>query len=93
VVLPAWTDCYEYAERVEFHGIGRIGARRQVPQVKADELSRELLAVLDGKQAHAIKLKAEEFATLCKTRGDASETVAAKMLELARNSTHQGATS
>ncbi|KAF3484013.1 diacylglycerol o-acyltransferase [Arthroderma uncinatum] len=86
VVLPSWTDCYEYAQRVEYHGIGRIGARKQVPQVEASELSRELLTVLDGEETKSIKRKAQELAAICKEKGDGADAVAYKMLELAKKS-------
>ncbi|KAK2757088.1 hypothetical protein FQN54_005057 [Arachnomyces sp. PD_36] len=86
VVLPSWMDCYEYAQRVEYLGIGRQGVRKQVPQVEASELSRELLTVIDGERSQSMKRKAQEFAAICKEKGDGADTVARKMLELARKS-------
>ncbi|KAK2868065.1 hypothetical protein FQN49_003200, partial [Arthroderma sp. PD_2] len=84
VVLPSWTDCYEYAQRVEYLGIGRVGARKKVPQVEARELSRELLSVLDGEESQSMKHRAQELAAICKERGDGADAVAHKMLELAQ---------
>jgi UDP:flavonoid glycosyltransferase YjiC (YdhE family) len=86
VVLPSWTDCYEYAQRAEYLGIGRVGARKQVPKVEAGELSRELLTVLDGEESQSMKRKAQGLAAICKKKGDGADAVAHKMLELARKS-------
>ncbi|KAH7014863.1 family 1 glycosyltransferase [Ilyonectria destructans] len=79
VVLPLWTDCYEYAQRVEMHGIGRWGTRVSKPKWTAEELTRELLVVLHGERSDAMKVKARELAAICKINGNGA-VVAARML-------------
>ncbi|KAF7556680.1 hypothetical protein G7Z17_g1246 [Cylindrodendrum hubeiense] len=79
VVLPLWTDCYEYAQRVEMHGIGRWGTRISKPQWTSEELTRELLIVLLGERSEAMKRKAKELAAVCKANGNGA-IVAAKII-------------
>lgn len=81
VVLPQWTDCYDYSQRVEWLGIGRLGARKRKPQWQADELAGELLAVLRGEGADKMKQKAKEVATMCQKHGDGATTAARLIME------------
>ncbi|KAJ5104264.1 family 1 glycosyltransferase [Penicillium argentinense] len=80
VVLPQWTDCYDYAQRVEMLGIGRLGSRKSKPQWSAPELSEELLHVLHGESSRAIKQKATELAIMCEKRGSGAKTAALVLL-------------
>lgn len=76
VVLPQWTDCYDYAQRVEMLGIGRLGSRTAKPQWSAQELAREILYVLLGEKSSAIKQKCTELASLCKSNGNGAVATA-----------------
>ena len=80
VILPQWTDCYDYAQRAEMLGVGRLGSRDSKPQWSAPELSEAVLDVLQGKGSHAMKQKARELACLCRTKGNGAETAARILL-------------
>ncbi|KAJ2976502.1 hypothetical protein NQ176_g4916 [Zarea fungicola] len=59
VVLPVWTDCFDYANRVEMLGIGRWGSKEAKPRWKAEELARALVdVVLDRNNELSAKTKA-----------------------------------
>jgi UDP:flavonoid glycosyltransferase YjiC (YdhE family) len=63
VVLPCWMDTFDFANRVEYLGIGVYGSRNTSPRIEADELSRALMRVMgDGKEAALMKAKAKELA-------------------------------
>ncbi|KAM0430037.1 hypothetical protein ACHAPT_006043 [Fusarium lateritium] len=79
VVLPQWTDCYDFAQRVEMLGIGRLGSRKTKPRWVAKELSQSLADVIFGKDSEAMKKKAEDLAKLCKNAGEGRD-VAAKII-------------
>jgi len=65
VVLPCWMDTFDFANRVEYLGIGVYGSRNSSPPVEAEELSRALMRVMgDGKEAAAMRTKAMEFAEI-----------------------------
>ncbi|PQK12206.1 hypothetical protein BB8028_0003g08230 [Beauveria bassiana] len=83
VVLPFWTDCYEYANRVEFLGIGRRGARKHQPVFEATELSEVLVEVINGKQSQTMKQRSLELARLCKQNGSGPEIAAQGIVKLA----------
>lgn len=83
VVLPFWTDCYEYANRVEMLGIGRKGTRKQQPVFEATEFSETILEVIDGENSVRIKEKARELAEVCKKNGYGPEMAAQGILKLA----------
>lgn len=51
VLLPAWTDCYDFANRVELLGIGRWGNKKVKPRWTEDELSEAILATLFGPES------------------------------------------
>lgn len=86
MILPFWTDCYEYANRVEMLGIGRKGCRKRQPVFEALELSKVLLDVLDSEAGKAMKIKALELAELCKENGHGPEIAAQGILKLASES-------
>ncbi|KAM4066511.1 glycosyltransferase sdnJ [Hirsutella rhossiliensis] len=81
VVLPQWSDCYDYAELVQVLGIGRLGSKTTKPRWTAPELSHELLAVLDGEPARAMTHKAQQLASLCEKRGSGAAKAARILLE------------
>lgn len=82
-MLPQWTDCYDYAQRVEWLGIGRHGSRTHKPRWVAEELSKELIAVLYGETAEEMKKKARDLAAVCGRHGDGADNAARFILEQA----------
>lgn len=65
IVLPCWLDTFEFANRVEYLGIGIYGSRASAPRVEAGELSRALMRVLDaGDEASRMKWKATQLAEI-----------------------------
>ncbi|TVY46445.1 Glycosyltransferase sdnJ [Lachnellula occidentalis] len=65
IVLPCWLDTFEFANRVEYLGIGIYGSRSAAPRIEAGELSRALSRVLgDGKEASSMRYKAKELAEI-----------------------------
>jgi UDP:flavonoid glycosyltransferase YjiC (YdhE family) len=81
VVLPQWTDCYDYAQRVEMLGIGRLGNRKAKPLWTAEELGSVLSDVLFGKSSDSIQRKAKAMAVVCKGKGDGAANAARLLLE------------
>ncbi|KAG9233188.1 UDP-glucoronosyl and UDP-glucosyl transferase family protein [Amylocarpus encephaloides] len=70
IVLPCWLDTLEFANRVEWLGIGVYGSRTAAPRVDAWELSRALMRVLgDSKEALKMNKKANELAAICSKVG------------------------
>ena len=63
VLLPAWTDCYDFANRVELLGIGRWGNKKAKPRWSEDELSEAILATLFGPESLDIQKTAREVAS------------------------------
>ncbi|KAL7948055.1 glycosyltransferase family 1 protein [Trichoderma barbatum] len=80
VVLPAWGVCYDYAQRVELLGVGRCGNRTTKPRWTAEELSLEMLKVLIGDKANAIKEKASIVKKVCKYNGSGADCAAMAIL-------------
>ncbi|KAL7916513.1 glycosyltransferase family 1 protein [Trichoderma velutinum] len=80
VVLPEWGVCYDYAQRVERLGVGRCGNRTTKPNWTAEELSRELLHVLVGDEAVAMKEKASIVKKMCKQNGSGADCAAVAIL-------------
>ncbi|KAF5974691.1 UDP-glycosyltransferase 84B2 [Fusarium coicis] len=62
-VLPAWTDCYDFANRVELLGIGRWADKEAKPRWKQDELANALLEILFGPESAGMRMRAEEVAS------------------------------
>lgn len=65
VVLPCWLDTLDFANKVEWLGIGVYGSRKAAPGVEATEFSRALLRILDdGEEASRMSVKAKELAVI-----------------------------
>ncbi|KAG5803554.1 hypothetical protein H9Q74_011965 [Fusarium xylarioides] len=62
-LLPAWTDCYDFANHVELLGIGRWANKEAKPRWKEDELARALLEILFGPESAGMRMRAEEIAS------------------------------
>lgn len=79
-MLPQWTDCYDYAQRVEMLGVGRLGNRKAKPGWASQELSGELTNVLFGEQSDTMKLKARDLAQTCQRQGSGAANAAQILL-------------
>ncbi|KAK4154439.1 hypothetical protein C8A00DRAFT_32789 [Chaetomidium leptoderma] len=62
VLLPPWSDCYDFANRVEMLEIGRWANKEAKPRWRRDELAACLEDVLFGPKADEIREKARELA-------------------------------
>lgn len=63
IVLPAWFDCYDFAARAEYLGIGLWANRNSAPRVSGAELGDALLTILGsgGEGNDGFARKAEEL--------------------------------
>lgn len=65
IVLPCWLDTLDFANKVEWLGIGVYGSKQTAPSVEAWELSRAFLMVLDdSEEASRMALRARELADI-----------------------------
>ncbi|RGP62560.1 udp-glycosyltransferase 84b2 [Fusarium sporotrichioides] len=62
VLLPAWTDCYDFANRVELLGIGRWGNKKAKPRWEKDELCDSVIDTIFGSESAQIQKTAKEVA-------------------------------
>lgn len=89
ILLPAWFDCYDFAARVEYLGIGVWANRTAAPRVAGAELGRALLTVVGEsgqggcKRAGEMKSKAEALREQVRKYGGREKAVDI-LLELAR---------
>ncbi|GAB1315439.1 hypothetical protein MFIFM68171_05649 [Madurella fahalii] len=83
VLLPSWADCYDFATRVEYLGIGRWGNKQGMPRWTASELGPILVEVVVGQDADALRVRAKELATLCSETPGATVAAKAILAELA----------
>ncbi len=65
IILPAWMDCYDFANRVEFLGLGGWAHKRTTLRVEAADLSAAFVEVLLGPRAAEIKANARRLGALC----------------------------
>ncbi len=64
VLLPPWSDCYDFANRVELLGVGIWANKTAKPSWERTELASCLEEVLFGPRAEQIKERAIELASL-----------------------------
>jgi UDP:flavonoid glycosyltransferase YjiC (YdhE family) len=71
VLLPAWYDCYDYATRVEYLGIGIYGNKKVAPNVEKEEFSNAVLGVIGEKKGvdTQFSVKAKGLRVLCRRSG------------------------
>ncbi|KAF4439570.1 UDP-glycosyltransferase 84B2 [Fusarium austroafricanum] len=62
-LLPAWTDCYDFANRAELLGIGRWANKMAKPRWTEDELTDALVDILFGPNSEHILKAAKELAS------------------------------
>jgi hypothetical protein len=84
IVLPPWWDCYEFAARVEYLGIGIYGSRKSktAPECDASELAEALKTLTDEGNANGKQMRerAKKLAETCNAYGGRA-TAANKILE------------
>jgi UDP:flavonoid glycosyltransferase YjiC (YdhE family) len=83
VVLPLWWDCFDFATRAEYLGIGVWGNRKAGIKFGVEELSRSIIEVVD-QRAEKGKLIAQKAKKLGFVMGyyRGRETAAEKIMEL-----------
>lgn len=57
-----WADTYDFAQRVEYLGIGKWGSPTTAPRYRAEELSDALTQVITGRSARKFQLRSKELA-------------------------------
>jgi len=73
-------DCYDFASRAEFLGIGRWANKQAMPKCTAQEVGPILVDVVLGPKAQEMRTRVQELAALCdKTPG--APVAAAAILE------------
>jgi UDP:flavonoid glycosyltransferase YjiC (YdhE family) len=88
VVLPQWADCYDFANRAEYLGIGRWGNKSEKPRWKADELCSILVDVLLGPDAEAMKSKSRHLSKICSADGEGRVIAARTILAAIQEDNH-----
>lgn len=68
-MLPPWTDCFDYAQRAELHGLGRWGSKESNPQWASRELADAMSWCLFGETARVCRQKTKNMAALVESRG------------------------
>ena len=79
VILPAWADCYDWALRVEYLGLGRQGNKKSAPDFNGEELGPALLDVVLGENSRFYQDKATALSKVCR-EGERGRDVAARVL-------------
>ena len=62
VVLPVWIDTFDFADRVEWLGVGLWGSRKSAPKATADELAAALTGVVGGPESEGMRQRAKALA-------------------------------
>lgn len=89
VILPAWYDCYEFAVRADYTGIGLWGNQTVAPRVDGKELGKALVKVVKAeaeKGGVSIREKAWEMGEIVRAKGEGREIAAEEVLKVARES-------
>ncbi|OJJ51180.1 hypothetical protein ASPZODRAFT_55950 [Penicilliopsis zonata CBS 506.65] len=82
IVLPVWLDTYDFANRVEYHGIGVWGSKNSAPKPDGKELGEAFRRVLASEESEMMRTKAQALQkTLPATPGRV--LACEKILELA----------
>jgi len=81
VVVPFWWDCYDFAVRAEWLGIGIWGTRKSAPGVDGAELGQALIRAT-GDEAEATKMreKVRVFKDIVKERGEGRRVAAREIV-------------
>ena len=71
VVLPLWYDCYDFASRVEYLGIGIRGNHKDAPHLDSEEFGLALGVIIDegSERGRLIRERAKELGKACQSAG------------------------
>ena len=79
-----WFDHYDFANLVEYHGLGVWASKRTAPGWNVQELANGLLKVLDkGKASIAIAEKARQVGEIARSQGQGRNHAAREIARLA----------
>ncbi|KAM0806648.1 putative Serine hydrolase FSH domain-containing protein [Seiridium cardinale] len=81
VILPQWTDCYDYGQRVEILGIGKLGNSPATARFTAKSISEAVRQVLFSEAATAIEQRAMDLADIVRSRGSGADNTAQVLLQ------------
>lgn len=81
-MLPVWFDTYDFARRVEYFGIGKIGNYGSAPKCAEEELAPILAQVVLGDCATKMREKAAMMAAKCAMNGTGCEMAACGIINL-----------
>ncbi|KAK6066196.1 UDP-glucoronosyl and UDP-glucosyl transferase [Seiridium cupressi] len=81
VILPQWTDCYDYGQRVEILGIGKLGNSPATARFTAKSISEAVRQVLFSEAAKTIEQRAMDLADIVRSRGAGADNTAQVLLQ------------
>ncbi|TFK33934.1 hypothetical protein BDQ12DRAFT_738513 [Crucibulum laeve] len=81
IILPRWYDLYDYAQRVEYLGIGIYASKNAAPGVEAAAFATALIDIITPDNKYLPKAKA--LANICEEKCGGREMAARRLLELA----------
>ena len=82
VVVPFWLDCYDYAVRAEWLGVGIWGTRKSAPVIDGEELGMAIIrATGDGEEAVSMREKAGVFKAMVQERGNGRDVAAKEIVD------------
>ncbi|TFK37242.1 hypothetical protein BDQ12DRAFT_705923 [Crucibulum laeve] len=79
VILPRWFDCYDYANRAEYLGIGIYGNKTAAPGANALEFAAALIKVITPGSTYISKAK--ELSNVCENKCGGRELAATRILK------------
>ncbi|KAL2848801.1 hypothetical protein BJY01DRAFT_233777 [Aspergillus pseudoustus] len=62
VILPVWYDTYDFAQRVEYLGVGVWGSKMSAPAINGPELGKAIIRVLHGEESLSMQERAKSIA-------------------------------
>jgi UDP:flavonoid glycosyltransferase YjiC (YdhE family) len=84
IALPVWSDCYDFAARVEYLGVGVWGNKNSKTDWEAEQLSNAFTKILrDDETSKQIRSKAGALGHIAR-RNPGREVAAARIADLAR---------
>lgn len=82
VVIPLWFDCFDYAVRAEWLGVGIWGTRKYAPVFQPEELASAMIrATGDGEEAVGLRDKVRKFRDLVALRGQGRDVAAREIVK------------
>lgn len=82
IVLPAWGDTYDYANRAECLNIGIFASKTSAPGVRAEELGMALVKVTgESEKATKFRASAKRLKEVCRAKGNGLELASVEILK------------